>query len=363
MNRYEMSAIDAYLNRAYKIIIVLPLTGATTSAFVFTIFRIIGWWPDIPVGALVIYDIVNLIYVLVAIYLLKTCTNEEETIKPSKMLQGKIYVGVLLVAQWNCISYLVPYREWWAYLFFFIALSIVFFDIKFTSILTALLLISMAISWVVHGEYLFLSLNDEFFYPTLVLRLFCIGLTIITLLCITYFGGKYLVEELERHANYDTLTHLLNRRSMEKHITEAIAKAAAGGPVFCIMMLDIDDFKHVNDSYGNDCGDEVLRNIAHIVSTGVKKDDFVFRFGGEEILVLFNIDMDKAKAAAERIRNDIARDPIVYKGEVNVKVTATIGISEYKSGASLNSMVEDADAKLYYGKRNGKNQVVSELNF
>ena len=128
--------------------------------------------------------------------------------------------------------------------------------------------------------------------------------------------------------------------------------------LFCLMMIDIDDFKHVNDTYGHECGDEVLQYVAHTISTGVKKDDYVFRWGGEEILVLLKTDIEKAKAAAERIRNDIAKDPIYYKNNISVYVTVTIGISSYTSSTSINQMMEDADQKLYHGKQNGKNQVV-----
>ncbi len=358
---YEMSALDAYLNRAYKIIIVLPLTGATTSAFVFTIFRILGWWPDISIPVLVIYDAINVAYFSYAMFLLKTCKDDNGTLNPQKLRQGKAFVGFLVVAQWNCITYMIPDREWWAYLFFFIALTIVFFDIKYTSIITGMLLASTFISWFVAGEYMFLSTDDVFFYPTLVLRLFCIGLTILTLLSITYFGGRYLVEELERHANFDTLTHLLNRKSLDKCLNDAYKQAEKGGSNFCLIMIDIDDFKHVNDTYGHDCGDNVLRSVARVVTTGVKKDDYVFRWGGEEILILLKTEKEIAKVVAERIRNEISRYPIPYKNDTLVSVTVTIGIAAYEKGKTIDDMTKEADTKLYYGKRNGKNQVVSEL--
>ena len=358
MDMYEISAIDAYINRAFRIIIILPLTGATTSAFVFTFFKLAGWWPMVPVIPLVIYDIVNLFYLCFAIYLLKTSLDENGIIKPQRILLSKLYVGFLVFAQWNYITYLITDTEWWAYIFFFIALTIVFFDIKFTSIISFALIFSTIISWFINGEYHFLSLNDPLFWPTFILRLFCIGLSTATLLFITYFGGKYLVEELEKHINYDTLTHLLNRRTMNIYLNEALEDAHKNHSTFCLMMIDIDDFKHVNDTYGHECGDEVLQYVAHTISTGVKKDDYVFRWGGEEILVLLKTDIEKAKAAADRIRNDIAKDPIIYKNNISVYVTVTIGISSYTSSTSINQMMEDADQKLYQGKQKGKNQVV-----
>ena len=123
--------------------------------------------------------------------------------------------------------------------------------------------------------------------------------------------------------------------------------------------MDIDDFKKVNDTYGHDAGDEVLQFVAKTVSCGVKKDDYVFRWGGEEILVLLNTDEEHSLAAAERIRADIAKDAVVY-GEAKIPVTITIGVAPYRHGASIRELMDEADAKLYWGKRHGKNQVVSQ---
>ena len=169
------------------------------------------------------------------------------------------------------------------------------------------------------------------------------------------------MEELEKYVNYDTLTHLLTRRSMGNYLQAAHEHAETGKTTFCLMLMDIDDFKKVNDTYGHDCGDEVLRYVAGVVSTGVRKNDHVFRWGGEEILVLLNADEAKAVAAAERIRHDIEKDVVNYRDEVSVHVTVTIGISAYRGGTSIQDMMDDADAKLYYGKRHGKNQVVNQL--
>lgn len=361
MEKYDLSAIDAYINRAYKIIIVLPLTGATTSAFVFTIFKLTNLWTMVPILPLFIYDLINLFYLIFAIYLLKTGFDENGTIKPKKILVAKLYIGILVFAQWNYITYLIPYREWWAYLFFFIGLTIVFFDYRFTALISASLIISTFISWIINGQYHFLDPADTLFLPSLILRLFCIGLSTSTLLFITYFGGKYLVEELDRHANYDTLTHLLNRRTMDTYLNEAIHEAHSKKSTFCLMMIDIDDFKHVNDTYGHEFGDEVLKYVANTISTGVKKNDYVFRWGGEEILVLLKTDSEKAYAAAERIRNDIVKDAILYNNKEKVFVSVTIGLSSFNENHTIKDMMEDADQKLYYGKNNGKNQVVISL--
>ncbi len=359
MDKYEMSAMDAYINRAFKVIIILPFIGTLTSVPVFTFFKIAGLWPNVPTIPLIIYDILNIVYLIIAIGLRRTSIDESGTIKPAKIRQTKIFVGVMLVAQWNYISYLIPDREWWGYLFFFIGLTIVFFDQVFTAVISLSLLISSVISWVIRWDYLFIPQDDPYFLTTVIMRGFCILLSIITFLCITYMGGRYLMDELEKHVNYDPLTHLYNRRIMSKILNEELEKAEKDNSVFCLIMIDIDDFKHVNDNYGHDCGDEVLKYISYAIQTGVKKEDYVFRWGGEEILAYIKADMSKTIAVAERIRKDIEKDAVDYKNEIKVAVTVTMGISQYEPGKTISAMMEEADERLYYGKKHGKNQVVS----
>ena len=360
MEQQEMSALDAYLNRVYKIIILMPPIAAMMAAICFTIFKLIGWYAIVNTTALIIFDIFNFIYLAIAIYLFRTCIGKDGLLKPGKLKTGKIFISTIILIQWNFISYMVPAREWWAFAFFFIVLAVFFFDMKMISFVTIGIVISIIISWTLSGDSLMLQSGD-YFMPDLILRVICITLTTSTLFALTYFGGKFLVEELEKYVNYDTLTHLLNRRSMGNYLQAAHRHAETGKTTFCLLLLDIDDFKKVNDTHGHDCGDEVLKYVAGTVSTSVRKNDSVFRWGGEEILVLLDMDEDKAVEMAERIRRDIEKKFVKYRDGVIVNVTVTIGVSSYKGGRSIQDMMDDADAKLYFGKRNGKNQVVNIL--
>lgn len=244
-------------------------------------------------------------------------------------------------------------------MFFFAAFGMFFFDMKMMFASVVGVSVSTFISWALVDE-LFVGISAD---PTkeAVVRVCCVIWTMTVLLVITHFGGKFLVEELEKYANYDTLTHLLNRRSMDNYLQEAYRQANTGKSSFCLLMADIDNFKQVNDTYGHDCGDEVLKYVAQTISTGVKKNDTVFRWGGEEICILLNTDEERAVAAAERIRADIAKDPVNYRNEASVSVTVTMGVSPYRNGMSIQSMMDDADAKLYWGKQHGKNQVVNVI--
>lgn len=144
-------------------------------------------------------------------------------------------------------------------------------------------------------------------------------------------------------------------------MNEAHRHAKAGRSDFTFALVDVDDFKRVNDTYGHDCGDEVLKYVAHTIMTGINKNDRVFRWGGEEICILFKAGLEHSLIAAERIRKDVEEDRINYRNEAHVTVTLTMGVAPYRDGMSVQDMMDDADAKLYWGKRHGKNQVVSVL--
>ncbi len=162
---------------------------------------------------------------------------------------------------------------------------------------------------------------------------------------------------LEKSASIDALTGLLNRRTIESYIDRSIRKARGEGSDFSVLMCDIDNFKKVNDTYGHDCGDQVLVNIANIIKSEVRPDDAVFRWGGEEIFIVVNGGEYIAKAVAERCRKAIEESSVSYNGK-DISVTITIGGATHYQGASRDDLINRADKHLYEGKQNGKNQVV-----
>ena len=360
MKKWEMSALDAYTNRVYRIIVLIIPIFCLCASTTITTLHFIGWYPDINETAMWLFDLSDIIYLSIGIYFIRTGFGEDGIVRPDKLKLAKYTMAVIVIIQWNAISYIWPFTDFWAYCLLFVIVEAFFFDVKLVAFSTAGISLSMFISWFIGNERL-LPTGDEYFFANMTFRIVGLVLMLLSLNIITYFGGHFLVEELEKYVNYDTLTHLLNRRSMDNYLQAACKQAKTGLTTFCLLMMDIDDFKKVNDTYGHDCGDEVLKYVAHTISTGVKKNDNVFRWGGEEILVLLNTDFEKAVAAAERIRADIAHDAMNYRGTTKVSVTVTIGVSPYTAGATIQQMMDDADKKLYYGKHHGKNQVVSVL--
>ena len=161
----------------------------------------------------------------------------------------------------------------------------------------------------------------------------------------------------------DGLTGLHNRRYMESHLAGLIEQAAARGKPLSILVLDIDYFKSINDGYGHDAGDDVLREFAVRVRKSIRGIDLACRYGGEEFVVVMpETDMAVASTVAERLRRSIAAEPfaIGQPGQA-VTVTISIGIAAL-AGLDDNaaSVLKRADQALYKAKRDGRNRVVAD---
>ena len=167
-------------------------------------------------------------------------------------------------------------------------------------------------------------------------------------------------EQLDELAHKDPLTHLYNRRSMNKKMDEHMLELKKTGKRFTLVLGDIDDFKHVNDTFGHDAGDLVLTSVAEIISRNVGSQDVVCRWGGEEILIMMNDSLESALLTVEKIRKAV-EEHVCESETGDVRVTMTFGAAESIPGFTIEHLIQQSDDKLYYGKRNGKNQVVSKL--
>ena len=163
---------------------------------------------------------------------------------------------------------------------------------------------------------------------------------------------------LDTMANIDPLTELYNRRSMHTFLNE-VQDAQDDGP-FCLVMCDIDDFKNINDTYGHDTGDNVLREIARIVQSRVEQNGRACRWGGEEMLLLIYGDLEQAHRISEDIRHAVNSFVFCLGGQ-RIHCSITIGVALHQEGDRVDHTITHADNNLYYGKRNGKNRVVSDL--
>ena len=165
--------------------------------------------------------------------------------------------------------------------------------------------------------------------------------------------------ELRHAASTDPLTKVWNRFRMLEHVQKCLKKYKKGELLFMSVAIgDIDFFKHVNDTYGHECGDEVLKRLAGLFDEETHGIGAVARWGGEEFLFLFeNSNGDEAWTALSKIQFRLNKMEIPYGGQT-LHVTMTFGLSEYDFKRTLDENIRLADDKLYQGKEGGRNCIV-----
>jgi diguanylate cyclase (GGDEF)-like protein len=182
-----------------------------------------------------------------------------------------------------------------------------------------------------------------------------VAFNIIFVLFIGYLVNKYVRKELEFLANYDSLTKALNRFSFNTIIEKEIENSRRYNHPLSLIILDIDYFKKVNDTYGHKIGDFVLRDLSKIVKETIRKSDYFFRIGGEEFsVVLPNTSKINGSKLAERIRKNIENNEFLKVS----KITVSIGITELLKNDTADTFDNRADEALYEAKETGRNKVI-----
>lgn len=174
-----------------------------------------------------------------------------------------------------------------------------------------------------------------------------------SLLAFTEALTHYKVHLLQLRTSYDALTGLPLRRILDESFASMNKELGADG--LYLLLLDIDHFKKVNDNYGHLNGDIVLRSLALNISNNIRRSESMYRYGGEEFIVVLHASNDQdAVAIAERLRRDIARLETIA-GEHLIRVTFTGGLTRIHKGESLREVLERADIALDTGKKSGRN--------
>lgn len=169
-----------------------------------------------------------------------------------------------------------------------------------------------------------------------------------------------LYKQAVETAYHDPLTGLNNRAAFDKSIEQEVDLATRHDHSLSLMMLDIDRFKQINDNYGHIVGDAVLKNFADCIMECMRSSDIVFRYGGEEFVILLrNTQIVGAKLLAERMRKNVEDMRFEYNN-IKLNVSVSIGLAEFQEGDDRLSLVERADALLYKAKDGGRNRVVAE---
>ncbi len=176
------------------------------------------------------------------------------------------------------------------------------------------------------------------------------------------FLASVLIEyqqHLSHLATEDTLTRLLNRRGLEDALQVSMAHAQRHDLPTSAIMVDIDHFKQVNDSFGNEMGDHVIRLVADVISRACRSSDVIARTGGEEFLVILpDTDLTAARVLAERIRQAVGERPLLVDFQ-RIAVTISLGVASSNGHVDLDSLTLEAERALYLAKHGGRNRVAS----
>jgi diguanylate cyclase (GGDEF)-like protein len=167
------------------------------------------------------------------------------------------------------------------------------------------------------------------------------------------------IKELEEKSNLDPLTKIYNRGALNDYLTDMCENVNENYETH-LLAIDIDDFKSINDAYGHIAGDKILIYIAKILKKTLRDGDKVFRFGGEEFIVILNrANSNQCVTIAERIIKIISDNKLIYKGN-NIGVTVSVGATKLKVGDTPDGFISRADKALYKSKQSGKNKLTME---
>ena len=173
--------------------------------------------------------------------------------------------------------------------------------------------------------------------------------------------GNFRLQQTLRHQSVrDGLTGLFNRRYLEESISREVARVARDGTQLGIIMFDLDHFKRVNDTYGHDMGDAVLRQIGSLLLEHVRDEDIPCRYGGEEFtIILPGADLETSRGRAEELRQLVASMTVQWGGQIIGNLSVSLGVSCYPlHGSSWQEALKAADQALYSAKHTGRKRVV-----
>jgi len=168
------------------------------------------------------------------------------------------------------------------------------------------------------------------------------------------------LRELQEQVITDPLTRLLNRRYLREYLPRELIRAKRNRGSLAVVLIDIDHFKRINDTFGHEAGDLVLRTLGALLKDGVRASDIACRFGGEEfVVVLLDAAPEGARQKAEAMRAAVGKLDLNYRGETLGKITASMGVALYPDHADdADSLLRAADEALYRAKNSGRDRVV-----
>lgn len=215
--------------------------------------------------------------------------------------------------------------------------------------------VAIASSMLIIGVFLYKPPAEEIWKA-----LFNRSLSLFVIWVTTFLGVKIKGTErkLIEMATHDFLTGLLNRREMFTRLSVEVSRVNRTNEPLSVIMLDIDYFKNVNDTYGHATGDMVLKEIARRLRGGMRDYDLISRYGGEEFLVMApETTIQRAHELAERLRMLVSESPLGVEAASPITITISAGVTQLVDGENVEAMISRADTALYHAKERGRDRV------
>ena len=336
-----------------ELFLYLTLTVSTIFAGVMHVFLLISM-ALFEVQLLVVFNIISIL--VYASLLLLVITRK------TYRFAGAIITAEVTLHALFATLYLGQSCNFFLYLFLIqlLQLNVPYVSTKMRIVNSSIVFVAMIIS-VSMGYFIepFYKLSDETVLAFSVFNsILCFVGILIELLAMNIISHNHTerVRTYEKRAHTDSLTGIFNRWYADGFIADFALRTEEGK--WCVAIMDVDDFKQVNDTLGHPAGDEVLRSLSNLLITNFRKTDVLFRWGGEEFLIfLSNVDLETAADILDVVRKRIAETP-VFAANTTIEYTVTIGVAPVDLN-DVHGSIAICDERLYWGKQHGKNQVVS----
>ena len=217
-----LSALDEYINKVYVLVLLLIPGSSLCAGIVYTFEKIAVWLPSVSIIALIIFDIICLIYLAIGIFLVKTGFSNGVVI-PSKLKAAKIFIITVMFTQFNFITYMIQSKDFWGFAFFFVVLMAFFLDYKMVGIASSAIFVSFIAACFINADTVF-PVKDEMFITNMLNRIICVILSLPTIVLLTYLINRFLVnakkDEMERN-NEKVRTVLNSVQSLSENLLNA----------------------------------------------------------------------------------------------------------------------------------------------
>lgn len=198
----NLSALDVYMSKIYTWIILIITGSAILAAFIFIALKLLGFYQEVTWLILMLFLATCFLFFTIGMLFIKKSKDDSGKLKPDMLMRGKIFLIAIITIQFNFITYMIPSREFWAFIFYFVILMAFFLDVKSIVVTIALNVASLAIAWIVKG-YAAIPVKETNFIPEMLIRIIAVGLSMMIIFLITFFCGKFLAnakkDEMEKN--------------------------------------------------------------------------------------------------------------------------------------------------------------------